>query len=130
VIGSRSGSPAKIGKDSVVPACTILFPIGVNTGGLFGAGDGLAVGAADGLVLGSGDEPLGEFGTMNVIVSELSVVVTATLTWLPVTVAVLETVPLNGHMVCAQNRAPKMLGVRIGQIRPNRVLLINMCPLC
>jgi hypothetical protein len=80
----------------------LLFPIVAKTGGLFSAGDG---------PVAAGVRVVGAFVTVIVIVWELSVVLTATLTWLPGAVEVLETVPLKGHTVCTQNKAPKMLSV-------------------
>jgi hypothetical protein len=113
-----------MGKYRVVPACTVLFPIGANTGGLFGPGDGL-VGPGDGLVeggdglVGGGDGVVGTgegvadaFVTVIVIVSELSVLLTVTLIWLPGAVDVVETVPLNAHPICAERRQPKMISTR------------------
>jgi hypothetical protein len=90
-----------------------LLPIAAKSGGWFGAGDGL-VGVGDGLVDG-GDGLVGAFVTVIVIVWELSVVLTATLTWLPGAAAMLETVPLKGHAGCAENKAQKTLNVSITQ---------------
>jgi hypothetical protein len=117
----ESGSLAYIGKYRVIPACTVLFPIGAKTGGRFGAGDGV-VGAGDGLVgigdgvgdpgdglVGTGDGVVGAFVTVIVIVSDLSVLLTVTLIWLPGAVDVVETVPLNAHPICAARRQPKTI---------------------
>ena len=66
------------------------------------------VGAGDG-VAGTGDGVVGAFVTVIVIVSELSVLLTVTLIWLPGAVDVVETVPLNAHPICAERRQPKMI---------------------
>jgi len=89
----------------------------VKTGGWFGL-----VGAADGPVVGAGDGVVGAFVTVIVTVWELSVVLTVTLTWLPGAAEVLETVPLKGHAVCTQNKAPNVIRIRIGQNGPGRLL--------
>jgi hypothetical protein len=105
-----------------------LFPIGAKTGGPFGAGDGVVgagdgvVGAGDGLVgtgdgvgdpgdglVGTGDGEVGAFVTVIVIVSELSVLLTVTLIWLPGAADVVETLPLNVHPICAARRQPKTI---------------------
>lgn len=112
-----------------------MFPIGAKTGGLFGAGDGVVgagdgvVGAGDGLVgigdgvgdpgdglvgtgkglVGTGGGVVGAFVIVIVIVSELSVLLTVTLIWLPGAVDVVETVPLNAHPICAARRQPKTI---------------------
>ena len=83
----------------------------VGTGeGVVGAGDGL-VGTGDGVV-GTGDGVADAFVTVIVIVSELSVLLTVTLIWLPCAVDVVETVPLNAHSICAARRQPKTISTR------------------
>jgi hypothetical protein len=78
----------------------------IGTGdGTFGAGDGL-VGTGDG-VIGTGDGVADAFVTVIVIVSELSLLLTVTVIWLPCAVDVVETVPLNAHPICAARRQPK-----------------------
>jgi len=133
VIG-ESASLALIGNCRVVPACTVLSPIGAKTGELAGAGDGPigvgdgvigvgdevigvgdgVIGAGDGVIgvgdrIGAGVGVLGTFVTVIVIVSELSVLVTVTPIWLPSAVDVVETVPLKAHPLCAETRQTEMI---------------------